>query len=91
MVSKMASILDFREMDCPLSYFGLPSSGNPNSKGFWDPMVEKVAQRLDGWEKDFLSLGGRITLIQACLTHIPNYFLFLYRIIILVAIRLEKL
>ena len=26
-------------------------------------------------EKAFLSLGGRITLIQANLTHIPSYFL----------------
>ena len=51
-----------------------------------------MARRLlDGWTKAFLSLGGRITLIRACLTHIPNHFLSLFRIPILVAITLEKL
>lgn len=44
-------------------------------KGFWDPVIEKVARRLDGWKKAFLSLGGRITSLQSCLSHIPCYFL----------------
>ena len=37
--------------------------GNPKTIGFWDPMVERISRRLDGWKKAFLSLGGRITLI----------------------------
>ena len=59
--------------------------------GFWDPVVEKVAGRLDGWKKAFLFFGGRITLIQSCLSHIPSYFLSLFRIPISVAKRLKKL
>ena len=47
----------------PLSYLGLPLGGNPKTIGFWDLMVERIL-RLDGWKKAFLSLGGRITLIQ---------------------------
>ena len=73
-----------------MSYLGLPLGGNSISKGFWDPMVEKVARRLDGW-KAFLLLGGRITLIQSCLSHIPSYFLSLLRIVVSMAKRLEKL
>ena len=60
MVSRLASSMDCQEMDWPLSYSygGLPLRENPNTKGFWDSVVEKVARRLDGWKKAFLSLGG---------------------------------
>ncbi|RVW98663.1 hypothetical protein CK203_032244 [Vitis vinifera] len=43
---------------------GLPLGGNPKTIGFWDPVVERISRRLDGWKKAYLSLGGRITLIQ---------------------------
>ena len=91
MVSQLASILDCQETEWPLSYMGLPLGGNPNSIGFWDLVVEKVARRLDGFKKACLSFGGRITLIQSCSSHIPSYFLSLFRIPGLVAKRLEKL
>ena len=91
MVSQLASVLDCQETEWPLSYLGLPLGGNPNSIGFWDPVVEKVARRLDGWKKACLSFGRRITLIQSCSSHIPSYFLSLFRIPSLVAKRLEKL
>ena len=91
MVSRLGSIMDCQETDWPLSYLGLPLGENPNTKGFWDLVVEKVVRRLDSWKKAFLSLGGRITLIHSCLSHIPSYFLSLFRIPVSVAKRLEKL
>ena len=91
MVSRLASVLDCQETKWPLSYLGLPLGGNPNSIGFWNPVIEKVARRLDGWKKAYLSLGGRITLIQFNSSHIPSYFLSLLGILGLVAKRLENL
>ena len=58
MVSRLASVLNCREAEWPLSYLGLPLGGNPKSKAFWDPVVEKVARRLGGWKKASLSIGG---------------------------------
>ena len=72
-------------------YLGLPLGGNPNSISFWDLMMDRVSRRLDGWKRAFLSLGGRITLIQSCFSHIPNYFLSLFKILASVALRIEKL
>ncbi|RVW41751.1 putative mitochondrial protein [Vitis vinifera] len=48
--------------------------------GFWDPVIERISRRLDGWQKAYLSFGGRITLIQSCLTHMPCYFLSLFKL-----------
>ena len=42
-------------------------------------MIERISKRLDGWQKAYLSFGGRITLIHSCLSHIPSYFLSLLR------------
>ncbi|RVX11286.1 hypothetical protein CK203_019739 [Vitis vinifera] len=39
------------------------TGGNPNSISFWDPMMDRVSRRLDGWKRAFLSLGfGKISL-----------------------------
>ena len=38
-----------------------------------------------------MSLGGSITLIQSSLSHIPSYFLFLFKIPISIASKIEKL
>ncbi|RVX22450.1 putative ribonuclease H protein [Vitis vinifera] len=70
---------------------GLPLGGNPKTIGFWDPVVERISRRLDGWKKAYLSLGGRITLIQSCLFHIPSYFLTLFKIPVYIASKIEKM
>ena len=38
-----------------------------------------------------MSLGGRITLIQSCLSHIPSYFLSLFKIPVSIASKIEKM
>ena len=54
-------------------------------------MIERISLRLDGWQKTYLFFGGRITLIQSCLTHIPSYFLSLFKILASVAAKIERL
>ena len=89
--TKPASLLDCVVSKWPLTYLGLPLGRNPNSSSFWEPVLDRVSSKLDGWKKAFLSLGGRITLIQSSLTHIPSYFLSLFKIPISIALRIEKL
>ena len=43
------------------------------------------------WKGTYFSLGGRITLIQACLSSIPLYFLSQFRIPMGVANSIEKI
>ncbi|KAJ9671271.1 hypothetical protein PVL29_027318 [Vitis rotundifolia] len=91
LLSNLALVFECRVSDWPLSYLGLPLGGNPKTIGFWDPVVERISRRLDGWKKAFLSLGGRITLIQSCLSHIPSYFLSLFKISSSIASKIEKM
>ena len=42
-------------------------------------MINKVAKRLDGWKRAFLSKGGILTLTEVVLSAIPTYYLSLFR------------
>ncbi|RVW26986.1 putative ribonuclease H protein [Vitis vinifera] len=57
----------------------------------WDGVEEKVRRRLALWKRQYLSKGGRITLIKSMLASIPLYQMSLFRMPKLVARRLEKL
>ena len=89
--SRLAVMLDCRASGWPILYLGLPLGGNPKACGFWDPVIERISSRLDGWQKAYLSFGGRITLIQSCLTHLPSYFLSLFKIPASMAAKIERL
>ncbi|RVW32138.1 putative ribonuclease H protein [Vitis vinifera] len=90
LVADVLSRMLFRAEETGLTE-GLPLGGNPKTIGFWDPVVERISRRLDGWKKAYLSLGGRITLIQSCLSHIPSYFLSLFKIPASIASKIEKM
>ena len=75
----------------PISYLGLPLGGIPRNIAFWDLVVNKVAKRLHGWKKTFLSRGGRLTLIQSVLSSLPIYYLSLFKAPSSVIRSMEKL
>ncbi|RVW69397.1 LINE-1 retrotransposable element ORF2 protein [Vitis vinifera] len=57
-LSRLAEMLDCKASGWPILYLGLPLGGNPKSCGFWDPVVERISSRLDGWQKGLLILRG---------------------------------
>ena len=91
LVANFASRLGCVVGSWPIKYLGLPLGGNPMSVEFWRPVIEKVAKRLDGWKKGFLSRGGRVTLIQSILASMPIYFMSLFKLLGRVADFLEKM
>ncbi|XP_059629652.1 uncharacterized protein LOC132272538 [Cornus florida] len=48
-------------------------------------------KRLAGWKKQYLSKGGKVTLIKSTLSSLPTYFLSLFQIPCSVADRIEKI
>lgn len=44
----------------------------------WLPIVEKMFKHLDGWKGSALSLCGRFTLINSCLSNLPIYAMSMY-------------
>ena len=75
----------------PSSYLGLPLGAHHKSVVVWDGVEERFRRRLAMWKRQFISNGGRITLIRSTLSSMPIYLMSLLRIPRVVSLRLEKI
>ena len=75
----------------PSYYLGLPLRAAHNSVASWDRVEERFWKRLVMWKRQFISKGGRITLIRGTLSTIPIYYIFMLRMPRVVRLRLEKI
>ncbi|KAK2444918.1 hypothetical protein QL285_015908 [Trifolium repens] len=72
----MASdFLNCRIGNLPFKYLGLPVGASPRLCSTWAPMVDSIRRRLGSWGNKYVSLGGRIVLINAVLNALPIFFL----------------
>jgi hypothetical protein len=62
----------------PMKYLGVPIDNKKINKSLWVPMIEKLEKRLVGWQGRSLSLGGRLTLLNSCISNVPLYMLSIY-------------
>ncbi|KAK3198663.1 hypothetical protein Dsin_022078 [Dipteronia sinensis] len=70
-----AAILKCAKASLPVSYLGLPLRGRPCSTLFWAELVQRIGNRLAPWKRMFLNKGGRLVLIKAIMSSIPNYYM----------------
>lgn len=59
-------------------YLGFPLGNNPRNYDFWQPVIEKVGKKLDGWKQFNLSRGGRMTLCNSAWANLPTYCMSLF-------------
>lgn len=64
----------------PITYLGIPISGRRPRRHDWECVILKVRKRLSTWKGRFLSLGGRLTLVNSVLSVLPTYWLSIFRI-----------
>ncbi|GKU86405.1 hypothetical protein SLEP1_g936 [Rubroshorea leprosula] len=76
--AKMAYQLCCKEGKLPFKYLGIPIGGNSRRKALWQPMVESVRKKLASWKGRYLSMGGRITLINSVLSSLPVFLMSVY-------------
>jgi hypothetical protein len=70
-----SNFLNCRIGSIPFKYLLLPVGANPRSLSTWEPMLNVVRGRLGSWANKYVSLGGRIVLINAVLNAIPIFYL----------------
>jgi mannosylglycoprotein endo-beta-mannosidase len=62
----------------PIKYLGVPVASTKLHVIDWLLVDEKLMKRLDGWKGSTLSFGGRLVLINSCLSSIPTYYMSMY-------------
>ncbi|XP_058763698.1 uncharacterized protein LOC131637124 [Vicia villosa] len=60
-------------------FLGIPIGFNPRKESTWQPLLEKMRRRLNGWKNRFLNLGGRITLLKSILSSLSIFFMSFYK------------
>ena len=62
-VEMLASELGCHVGSLPTTYLGLPLRDPHRAMGVWDTIEERFRKRLTSWKKQYISKGGRLTLI----------------------------
>jgi len=75
-----AQFLNCSQLEIPFSYLGIPVGVSSKSWVVWQPIIRKFEAKLAKWKQRYLSMGGRITLINSVLTALPIYLLSFFRI-----------
>ena len=57
----------------PSTYLGLPLGMSNKAACVWDGMEERMRWKLALWKRQYISKGGRITLIKSTLASMPLY------------------
>ena len=74
-----------------LPSLGLPLGALFKSSRMWDIVEERFRKRLSLWKRQYLSKGGRLTLIKSTISSLPIYFMSLFVIPQKMCTRLEKI
>ena len=90
-IVQLAEELACRVGTLPSTYLGLPLSLGQNSSRAWEGIEDKFKRRLSAWKRQYISKGGRLTLINSTLSNLPMYLLSLFRMPKSVKGRLEKI
>ena len=75
----------------PTTYLGLPLGMRRNSTIVWDGVEERFRRKLALWKRQYISEGGRLTLIRSTLSNLPIYLMSLFLLPKGLQFRLEKI
>jgi hypothetical protein len=63
----------------PFISLGLPVGANPRRLSTWNLVLDVIQKRLASWKNKYVSLGGRVVLLNSVLAVIPIFYLSLFR------------
>ena len=64
----------------PTIYLGMPLGAKSKALNIWNPVIEKREKKLTRWKSQYISLGGRVTIINSVLDALPTYMMSIFPI-----------
>ena len=62
----------------PIAYLGFSLGVRRNDQNIWQGVSDRCSHQINSLEEKYLSLGGRLTLINNILDSIPSYLMSLF-------------
>ena len=90
-MSMASNFLNCSLGNIPFVYLGLPVGANPRKLSTWEPMLEKNSRKLNSWGNKYISLGGRIVLLNSVLNSVPLIYLSFMKMLVKVVRRVVSL
>ncbi|XP_060212175.1 uncharacterized protein LOC132639770 [Lycium barbarum] len=90
-MEELADIMGCKIGSFPSTYLGLPLGAKYKSTEIWTGIIEKFEKKLATWQMQYLSFGGRLTLINSVLDSLPTYYMALFQIPTGVLEQIDKL
>ena len=88
---ELADEYGYKVGNLPSTYLGMPLGAPFKSIGVWDGIEERFRKRLAMWKRQYISKGGRITLIRSTLSNLSIYFMSIFHLPMAVRMKLEKI
>lgn len=89
-INMLADIMGCKVEKFPTTYLGLPLGAKFKDKSVWNGVIDKCEKILAPWKQQYLSLGGRLTLVNSVLDGIPTYLMSLIPIPASVEKKIDK-
>ena len=89
-MEELADEFSYKVGKLPSTYLEMSLGAPFKSAAAWDGIVERFRKRLAMWKRQYISKGGRITLIRSTLSNLPIYFIFIFQLPRVVRMRLEQ-
>lgn len=90
-IDSLAQVVHCRVGALPTTYLGVPFGASNNNPTVWNSVLQRVKKRLAGWQKRYLSKGGKEVLIKSTTSSIPTYYMSLFHALASVSEKLEKI
>lgn len=74
------NFMNCREASLPFQYLGLPVGANPRRLSTWEPLLDVLKKGLNSLGNKYVSLGGRVVLLNAVLNAIPIFYLAFFKL-----------
>lgn len=87
---KVIETLQVREIGVPSKYLGMPMFVGRNKSEVFAFLVDKVGQKLQGWDNAPLSKGGKLVLLKTAAHAVPNFWMSLFLLLTNICDSIEK-
>lgn len=89
-VNRLQLLLGCTVQQFPFTYLGAPIYRGRCKASYFDPLIQKILRKIEGWTAKFLSFAGKMTLVKSVLTSLQLHTLSCTAVPKAVVLRIER-